>query len=225
MILLSSVTKSNWYVFHAEGPKPTLYEKLPLVFAGSRHGVSGERIVREKNPITCIPQVLVSGSSSPNDKRKSSGSVKNAELIDESDDAQKSSGSVKLAEPIEESDDSETPSAIHVREFSPVRVLCEENGRTVHGLLKKEGDKIVIKHKGSLYSIDKFSRLVCADQEFSAAEKIRIRETDETLQKFLDSQSTAAATQSKTDSRGTKRSSSGEPRSVGTHFFDEETPG
>ncbi len=203
MILLSAATKLNWFVFDAEGPKPSLYEKLPLVFAGSRHGVTGERIVREKNPISPIP--LASAGSSPNDSRKSSGVVKNAVAIDGSDDQ-------------------EITAAIHLEEFSPVKVLCEGKSQSVHGLLKKEGDKIVIKHKGSLYSIKKFARLVCADQEFSAAEKIKIRETGETLQKFLDSKRSAAAT-SKPDSRSTKRSSSGESRSVGTLFFDEETPG
>ncbi len=204
MILLSALTKLNWFVFHAEGPKPSLYEKLPLVFAGSRHGVTGERIVREKNPISPIP--LASAGSSPNDSRKSSGVVKNA---------------------VDEGYTPEITAATHIGEFSPVKVLCEGKGQAIHGLLKKEGDKIVIKHKGSLYSIKKFARLACADQEFSAAEKIRIRETGETLQKFLDSHSKAAAavTSSRTDSRSTKRSNSGESRSVGTHFFDEETPG
>mmetsp|Transcript_2255 Transcript_2255/g.4649 ORF Transcript_2255/g.4649 Transcript_2255/m.4649 type:complete len:767 (+) Transcript_2255:166-2466(+) len=201
LILLSAVTKSNWFVFLAEGPKPSLYEKLPLVFAGSRHGVTGERIVREKNPISPIP--LASAVSSPSDTRKSSGVVKNAVSVGGSDDP-------------------EITAAMRIGEFSPVKVLCEGKGHAVHGLLKKEGDKIVIKHKGSLYSIKKFARLACADQEFSAAEKIRIRETGETLQNFLD---TAAGATSKTDSRSTRRSSSGESRSGGTHFFDEETPG
>jgi hypothetical protein len=191
-------------VFDTEGPKPVLYEKLPLVFAGSQHGVKGERIVREKNPISPIP--LASVGSSPNDAQKSSGVVKNAV-------------------PSDGGDDPDVSAASHVVEFPPVKVLCEGSRHAVHGLLKKEGDKVVIKHKGSLYSIEKFARLACADQEFSALEKIRIRETGETLQKFLEGQSRVAAVTSKNDSRGTKRSSSGESRSVGTLFFDEETPG
>ena len=52
MVLLSPASKSNWYVFQPGGPKPDLYKTLPVVFAGSRHSVTTERIVREKQPVS-----------------------------------------------------------------------------------------------------------------------------------------------------------------------------
>ena len=195
MILLSLKTKSNWHIFHPEGPKPELYNKLPVVYTGTRHGVKTERIVREKS---------VSSPSSKADfsdfgARKSKGR------------AQGTQGSDFNQEEVE------TPAP-------PIKVRCVGMGTSFDGILTKQEDKVLIIHKSSRYSIKKFALLAgClseSETESDAMKRIQLIETSESLETYLETHSLISESKA-----STKRSTSSSGDAGGMHFFDEETPG
>ena len=202
MVLLSPASKSNWYVFQPGGPKPDLYKTLPVVFAGSRHSVTTERIVREKQPVS-DPSGTAGADST---FRKSKGTFKDA-------DGMHNVVNDKTLNVIRERKGSAAPT---------IKVRCEGGEKVVDGVLKYDDEKFVILHKGLRYSIKKFAALVGVS---AGSKRIKILATGETLETYLENHGQQSMASSRRESSSARSSISGAGDSSSMHFFEEKTPG
>ncbi len=159
--MLSHSNRSNWHIFDSDGPKPEVYDKLPIVYTGSRHGVKTERIVRERQPSSAFSKLGGSESAMRKPKGRAQGG-------DE-------------AEHLERNESSN----------SSIEVMCEGDETRIDGVMTKQDDEFVISSKGSKYSLKKFANLAgfVPESELDAMKRIKILETGESLGAYLENQS------------------------------------